>query len=65
MAEQLEIVAHGVTAILATWLGLMVLTRAGRQPGARVFGFVTALLVVWSVAIIVQRLTRTPACAAR
>jgi DNA-binding SARP family transcriptional activator len=54
---QLEIGAHGVTAILATWLGLVVVTRAGRQPGARVFGFVTLLLVVWSVAIIIQRLT--------
>jgi DNA-binding SARP family transcriptional activator len=55
--EQLEIIAHGVTAILATWLGLIVLTRAGRQPGARTFVFLTSLLVVWSVAIIVQRLT--------
>jgi DNA-binding SARP family transcriptional activator len=35
----------------------MVITRAGRQPGARIFGLVTALLVTWSVAIIVQRLT--------
>ena len=35
----------------------MVLTRAGRQAGARIFGLVTALLVTWSVAIIVQRLT--------
>ena len=56
--EQLEIVAHGVTAILATWLGLMVVTRAGRQPGAPIFGAVTALLVIWSVAILVQRLTQ-------
>jgi DNA-binding SARP family transcriptional activator len=55
--EQLEIIAHGVTAILATWLGLMVLTRAGRQAGARTFAFLTSLLVVWSLAIIVQRLT--------
>ena len=33
MADQLEIGAHGITAILATWLGLIVLTRAGRQSG--------------------------------
>lgn len=60
MSEQLEIVAHGVTAILAIWLGLIVVTRAGRRPGARVFAMLTACLVVWSVAIIVQRLTRQP-----
>ncbi|HKO33513.1 MAG TPA: hypothetical protein VJY85_07195 [Candidatus Limnocylindria bacterium] len=57
MAEQLEIGAHGVTAILATWLGLIVLTRAGRQRGSRSFAFVTALLVIWSLAIIIQRLS--------
>jgi DNA-binding SARP family transcriptional activator len=57
VAEQLEIVAHGVTAILATWLGLMVLTRSSRPAGARSFALLTALLTVWSVAIIVQRLT--------
>jgi DNA-binding SARP family transcriptional activator len=57
MPQQLEIVAHGVTAILATWLGLIVVTRAGRQPVGRVFGFVTLLLVIWSVAIIIQRIT--------
>jgi DNA-binding SARP family transcriptional activator len=55
--EQLESIAHGVTAILATWLGLMVLTRAGRQPGARTFAFLSSLLVVWSVAVIIQRVT--------
>ena len=60
MAEQLEIGAHGITAILATWLGLIVLTRAGRQRGAQVFAFVTGLLVVWSVAIIIERLSTDP-----
>jgi DNA-binding SARP family transcriptional activator len=55
--EQLEIIAHGVTAILATWLGLIVLTRAGRRPGARSFVFLTSLLVIWSLAIIIERLT--------
>jgi DNA-binding SARP family transcriptional activator len=60
LPKLLEIVAHGVTAILATWLGLIVLTRAGRQPGARVFALLTGYLVVWSVAIIAQRLTEQP-----
>ena len=57
MAEQLEIGAHGITAILATWLGLIVLTRASRQSGAKAFALVTGLLVVWSVAIIIERLS--------
>lgn len=65
MPELLEIVAHGVTALLATWLGLIVLTRAGRQPGARVFALLTAYLVVWSLAIIVQRLTSEPQTVSR
>ena len=56
MAELLEITAHGVTAILATWLGLLVVTRASRSPGAPIFSVLCALLVTWSVAIIVQRL---------
>jgi N-terminal 7TM region of histidine kinase len=57
MADQLEIGAHGITAILATWLGLIVLTRASRQSGAKAFALVTGMLVVWSVAIIIQRLS--------
>jgi DNA-binding SARP family transcriptional activator len=60
VAESLEIGAHGVTVILATWLGLIVLTRAGGQRGARVFAFVTGLLVVWSLAIIIERLSTDP-----
>lgn len=55
MAEQLEIAAHGVTAILGTWLGLTVAVRARRLPAARVFGLLTLFLVTWSLAIIVQR----------
>jgi hypothetical protein len=54
---QLEIAAHGVTAILATWLGLTVVTRARHRRGAIVFGFLCAYLLIWSVAVIVQRLT--------
>ncbi len=57
MAELLEIGAHGVTAILATWLGLLVLTRASRAAGAPIFSILCLLLVSWSVAIIIQRLT--------
>ena len=57
---QLEIAAHGVTAILATWLGLTVITRARHRRGAVVFSLLCAYLVTWSVAIIVQRLTRDP-----
>ena len=60
MPEQLELVAHGVTAILATWLGLIVLTRSAHRPGARLFGLLTLYLVAWSVAIVVQRLTTQP-----
>jgi DNA-binding SARP family transcriptional activator len=60
MAGQLEIGAHGITAILATWLGLIVLTRAGRQRGARSFAFVTGLLTVRSLAIIIERLSTDP-----
>ena len=44
-----------MTAILATWLGLLVVTRGRRAPGSRVFSFLCFLLVAWSVAIIVQR----------
>jgi len=59
-AAQLEIAAHGVTAILATWLGLVVVTRARRQPAAGVFGLLCLYLMTWSTAIIVQRLTSDP-----
>ncbi|HEX5578515.1 MAG TPA: histidine kinase N-terminal 7TM domain-containing protein, partial [Candidatus Limnocylindria bacterium] len=58
--DELEIGAHGITAILATWLGLIVLTRAGRQRGAKSFAFVTGLLVLWSLAIIIERVSPDP-----
>ena len=41
-------------------MGLLVLTRAGRAPGAPVFSFLCLLLVLWSVAIIVQRTGTDP-----
>lgn len=59
--ELLEIGAHGVTAVLATWLGLVVATRTRRQPAAGVFSILCLYLVGWSLAIIVQRLTHDPA----
>jgi hypothetical protein len=55
VAELLEVAAHGVTAILATWLGLLVLTRARSVRGSRIFGFLCLLLVTWSTAVIIQR----------
>ena len=58
LSEQLlEVGAHVVTAILATWLGLLVLTRATSARGTRVFVFLCGLLVLWSVSIAVQRTT--------
>ena len=56
MALALEVAAHGVTSVLATWLGLLVLTRGRRPPGAWAFAVLCLLLVVWSVAVIVQRI---------
>jgi DNA-binding SARP family transcriptional activator len=53
----LELAAHGVTATLATWLGLLVVTRARRQPAAGVFGVLCLYLFAWSAAVMVQRLT--------
>jgi hypothetical protein len=50
-----------VTAVLATWLGLVVATRTRRQPAAGVFSLLCLYLVGWSLAIIVQRLTHDPA----
>lgn len=49
MPGLLEVAAHGITALLATWLGLTVLVRSPRRLSSRVFAFITLLLVVWSV----------------
>lgn len=57
LALLLEVAAHAITAILATWLGLLVISRAGSARGARLFAFICGLLVVWSVSIIVRLLT--------
>lgn len=57
LALLLEVAAHAMTAILATWLGLLVITRAGSARGSRLFALICGLLVVWSVSIIVRLLT--------
>ncbi len=57
MGDQLELGAHVVTAILATWLGVTVFTRARSAPASRVFAWITFLLALWSTAIIVERLS--------
>src|SRR5450759_1090907 len=54
--QQLEVTAQSLTAVLAVWLGLTVLTRSAAPP-ARVFGFLALALVAWSSSVIVQRLS--------
>ena len=54
--EHLEVAAHSLTAILAAWLGITVLSRS-REPSGRVFGFLALALVAWSTSIIVERLS--------
>jgi hypothetical protein len=56
MGLALEVAAHALTSLLAMWLGLLVVTRARGSAGAPVFALVSSLLVMWSVAIIGQRL---------
>lgn len=46
MALALEIAAHGVTLVLAIWLGLLVLTRGRRPNGAWTFAALCLLLAV-------------------
>ncbi len=54
--QQLEVAAHSLIAVLGLWLGLTVFTRS-RALAARVFTFLSVALVVWSCAIILQRLS--------
>jgi hypothetical protein len=54
--QQLEVTAQSLTAVLAVWLGLTVLTRSAAPP-ARVFSFLALALVAWSSSVIVQRLS--------
>jgi DNA-binding SARP family transcriptional activator len=54
--QQLEVAAHSLIAVLGLWLGLTVLTRS-RALQSRIFTFLSLALVVWSCAIILQRLS--------
>ena len=54
--QQLEVAAHSLIAVLGLWLGLTVLTRSRALP-SRVFTVLSLALVVWSAAIILQRLS--------
>lgn len=60
MAGILEIAVKGGMAMLATWLGLVVLTRAPRHSGARIFAVTAACLAAWSVAALIQHLSTRP-----
>ncbi len=51
-------------AVLSTWLGLTVFLHARRAPAAAVFAAMCGLLVIWSGAILGQRLTVAPEVAA-
>jgi DNA-binding SARP family transcriptional activator len=59
----LEIASQSLAAILATWLGLTVVSRAPGERAPRVFAWVSLLLVAWSVAILVERTTSDPVVA--
>jgi len=54
--QQLEVAAHSLIAVLGAWLGLTVFIRSRALP-ARIFTFLSLSLVVWSCAIILQRLS--------
>ena len=54
--QQLEIAAQSLIAVLGLWLGLTVFTRSGALA-SRVFTVLSLALVVWSAAIILQRLS--------
>ena len=55
----LEVTAHTLIAVLGLWLGVTVATRS-RALASRVFTMLSLSLVVWSCAIIVQRLSDAP-----
>jgi len=56
MPSVLEVAVHGVTAVLAAWLGLTVATRTVSPP-ARIFTTIAIAIAVWSSSVIVERLT--------
>lgn len=53
---QLEVTAHTLIAVLGLWLGMTVATRSRALP-SRIFTLLSFSLVVWSCAIIVERLS--------
>lgn len=57
--QQLEVAAHSLIAVLGLWLGVTVFTRS-RALASRVFTLLSLGLVVWSAAIILQRLSISP-----
>ena len=59
----MEIASQSLAAILATWLGLTVVSRAPPERAPRVFAWVSLLLVAWSMAILVERTTSDPSVA--
>jgi len=63
--DPLEVASQSLAAILATWLGLTVVSRATSQRAPRVFGWTSLLLLVWSVSILVERTTTDAAVATR
>ena len=59
----MEIASQSLAAILATWLGLTVVSRAPGERAPRVFAWISLLLVAWSVAILIERTTSDPVVA--
>jgi hypothetical protein len=59
-AVVLEVAAHGVTAVLAAWLGLTVATRSPTPP-ARIFATIAIAIAVWSTSVIIERLSSSEA----
>ncbi len=53
----LSVSAEFVVAVLATWLGAFVLTRAPRATPARVFALLAALIALWGALRVVAHAT--------
>lgn len=60
LSTGLEVGAQALSAVLAVWLGLTVLSRT-RTLVARVFALLTLVLATWSTSIVIQRMTVSPA----
>ncbi len=54
--QQLEVVAHSLTAVLGVWLGLTLVTRS-RTPNGVLFAALALATASWSGAIVVERLS--------